>query len=309
MEIAISPAIAQGSPEPAVAEPISPELVLVDPELRRALQAQALARPPLQVVPDEEPLLREPSRPLKAPVATPAEPEPPAVLWTVPPLLAEPEVPQPEAQGALAWVRRRVVPTLLPISLALNAILIAFVISDATARQSSSSPPPLTTALPSAGSQQKPAPKPDRHRRQSGKGSTHKAPTHKSPAPKTRTAKARTSQVPHRRASAAGVVSNVVIERKLLTLIVQSPAGKLPRALIDPKTGLAKNNLQAVCRRENGSRSFLCVVQPAQHKSGEGLYVRYRLNRKRHGRHLCLVSLPKRVRAIPGEQDRPAECD
>jgi hypothetical protein len=73
------------------------------------------------------------------------------------------------------------------------------------------------------------------------------------------------------------------VERKLLTLIVQAPAGKLPQVLIDAKTGLAKNNLQAVCRRIGRSRSVLCVVQSAHHKSGEGLYVRYRGNRKGTG--------------------------
>jgi len=44
---------------------------------------------------------------------------------------------------------------------------------------------------------------------------------------------------------------------KAAHLIVQAPAGKLPRVLIDSKTGLAKNNLQAVCHRESGSRSLL----------------------------------------------------
>jgi hypothetical protein len=71
-----------------------------------------------------------------------------------------------------------------------------------------------------------------------------------------------------------------LLERKLLNQIVQAPAGKLPRVLIDAKTGLAKNNLHAVCRRSGGSRSFLCLVQPVHHKPGEGLFVRYRSNRK-----------------------------
>src|SRR5947207_2197991 len=71
-------------------------------------------------------------------------------------------------------------------------------------------------------------------------------------------------------------------EREPLNRLVQTPAGKLPRALIDSKTGLAKNGLQAVCRSEN-ARSFLCVVQPPKHRPGEGLYVRYRLNGKGNG--------------------------
>src|SRR4051794_21672674 len=61
MKIANLPAIAAPTPEPKVSEPISPELVLVDPELRRAVLAQeareaqaALERARLQVVPDVE---------------------------------------------------------------------------------------------------------------------------------------------------------------------------------------------------------------------------------------------------------------
>jgi hypothetical protein len=142
------------------------------------------------------------------------------------------------------------VPVLLPLSLALNAILIAFAVSDATtSSEPAPAPPPLNVTLPGkAGGQQ-------------AKGGAN-------PTAATRAAR-------HPR--------NPALERKLLTTIVQSPAGKLPRGLIDSKTGLAKNGLQAVCRRETGRRTFLCVVQPPKHKPGEGLYVRYRLNRKGKG--------------------------
>jgi hypothetical protein len=66
-----------------------------------------------------------------------------------------------------------------------------------------------------------------------------------------------------------------VVERKILALVVQTPS-RLPAALIDKRTGLAKNNLQAVCRPAS-SGGYLCVVRPASHKPGEGLYVRYRV--------------------------------
>jgi hypothetical protein len=68
----------------------------------------------------------------------------------------------------------------------------------------------------------------------------------------------------------------------VLGIVVQAPAGKLPPALINSRTGLAKNNLQAVCRL-GGSRSFLCTVAPLHHKAKEGLYVRYRLRRDGRG--------------------------
>jgi hypothetical protein len=64
------------------------------------------------------------------------------------------------------------------------------------------------------------------------------------------------------------------IEQELLQLIVRSPSTRLPRALVDPKTGLAVNNLQTVCRASVRG-TYLCLVRPSLHRPGEGLYVRY----------------------------------
>jgi hypothetical protein len=71
------------------------------------------------------------------------------------------------------------------------------------------------------------------------------------------------------------IAASAAAEQRILALVVQSPSGKLPPALVDRRTGLAKNNLQAVCHSEPSS-SFLCLVRPARHRAGEGLYVRYR---------------------------------
>jgi len=68
----------------------------------------------------------------------------------------------------------------------------------------------------------------------------------------------------------APIEARAAVEQKIL----QSLTGKLPAALVDPKTGLPKNNLQAVCRRV--SDSFLCTVRPAGGRRGEGLRARYR---------------------------------
>jgi hypothetical protein len=76
--------------------------------------------------------------------------------------------------------------------------------------------------------------------------------------------------------------ANAAAEQRILALVVQSPSGKLPRALVDPRTGLAKNNLQAVCRSAPPS-SFLCLVRPARHRPNEGLYVLYRPTRDGRG--------------------------
>ena len=73
---------------------------------------------------------------------------------------------------------------------------------------------------------------------------------------------------------AAGRESSTTVERKILALIVRSPK-RLPAALIDPSTGLPKNNLQATCRA-GSDRSFTCFVRPPQHRPNEGLRVSYR---------------------------------
>jgi hypothetical protein len=262
MEIAISPAIAAESPVSALSEPISPELVLVDPELRRALQAQPLERASLRLVSTEPSLLvRAPGPAPVAPSDLPRQAQP----ATLP---ASGSLPLPEAEPSrarrvLARTRRHPVRAVLPISLVLNAILITLAVSDATV-----SPQP-TMARPSLS------------QTTSANGKQTPSLSAKVKRPSSRTRKAAASE-PRATAPRFGA-RDPRLERKLLNLVVQAPAGKLPPALIDAKTGLAKNNLHAVCRRESGRRTFLCLVQPAKHKPGEGLYARYRPNRKGTG--------------------------
>jgi hypothetical protein len=82
---------------------------------------------------------------------------------------------------------------------------------------------------------------------------------------------------------AAAREKSAAVERRLLSLIVQSPVGKLPPALINKKTGLAKNNLQAVCTRSDNSRSFLCVVKSVLQPAAGAVYAYYRPTRKGRG--------------------------
>jgi hypothetical protein len=254
MKIASAPAIAGRPREPAVPEPsnpipepVSPELVLVDPTLREVLLArESAARVALQVVPDVEPPETPPeSVPEREPVAVPK------IVWFSDRQAAVPAAPPPQAVEVPVGRWRKPVRVILPISLALNAILIALSVSDATVSPQASSPAPAIDATVPGNTTQ----------------------TTASP-PKGRAKAGAASGVTHPR--------NAGIERKVLNLIVQAPAGRLPRALIDPKSGLAKNGLQAVCRREM-ARSYLCLVQPPRHMPGEGLYARYRLNRNGNG--------------------------
>jgi hypothetical protein len=262
MEIAISPAIAAGRPEPAISEPISPELVLVDPELRRALQAEALERAPLRLVtPEPEPSWwpREAERSPVAPAELPSQAQR-TVPTPVP--LARPEGEPPRAHHPLARAGRYLVHAILPISLVLNAILITLAVSDATVSPAPTAAGPSLnrTAPDSNGQTPLPAAQPKRRSTQTRAAVTERKPT----APRLGARDPR-------------------LERKLLNLIVQAPAGRLPRELINSKTGLAKNNLHAVCRREAGRGSFLCLIRPSRHKPGEGLYARYRVKRKGKG--------------------------
>jgi hypothetical protein len=263
MEIAISPAIAARRPQPAISEPISPELVLVDPELRRALQAEALARAPLQLVVNPEPSRLAPASE-RSPVAASELPwQTHRAAVPAPVSLPLPEAEPPRARRGLAWPQRYLVRAILSISLVLNAILISLAVSDATVSpQSTTARPSVSPTAPDNGNHTPPL---------SAKVKRQPTRTRKAPATESKPTATRLGARDPR------------LERKLLHLIVQAPAGKLPRVLIDAKTGLAKNNLHAVCRRSGRSRSFLCVVQPTHHKPGEGLYVRYRSNRQGTG--------------------------
>jgi len=78
------------------------------------------------------------------------------------------------------------------------------------------------------------------------------------------------------------VLSRIEAERRVLARVVEAPAGKLPAKLIDRSSGLAKNNLQAICMRTDAT-TFLCVVRPASHRYGEGVYVLYSAARSPKG--------------------------
>jgi hypothetical protein len=168
---------------------------------------------------------------------------------------------------------------LLTVSLLANAILISVVIAGAsTEAQLVTLGAPLGVTTTKANlSLLRPSP--------AARRSTSRRSVRPSPAKAAVTSPGRSVAKRSRRAIDAGVrrETNGAVEGKLLALVVQSPKGKLPPTLIDPKTGLGKNNLQAVCNVSGGSTSFLCVVRPARHRPTEGLYVRYRPTRSGRG--------------------------
>jgi len=238
---------------------ISPELVLVDSELRSSLLAQQLEELLLEALPDSglRPVRTEPAPSL----FEPAEPLPRRVA----PMPLSVALQRPGQFGARPRRKRRLSPALLSVSLAVNVIVIALSVSDARVAQTSpSSPasidPPAPDQLP------RPTTQPP---------ATKKA---LRPSAGANRAMRRTKQRVSKKAAATTHVTRGKAEQNVLNTVIQSPAKKLPRALIDSSTGLAKNGLQALCRPDG--YSFLCVVQPARHKPREGLYVRYYPNRK-----------------------------
>jgi hypothetical protein len=185
-------------------EAISPELVLVDPVLRRRALAQ------LNQAPTPDVLAARP-----APVA---EPRPAPVR----PPEALPPAPAAKRSHAL-----RFAPVLLPAALVFG-VVVALAASELDRQE--------TTLVP--------------------------------------TAPSRVAQPRHKSAPGEAEARSAA-ERALLAAVVESPQGRLPRTLINPQTGLARNNLQAVCRPEPGSRAFACVVQRAGKTPRPLLEVRY----------------------------------
>jgi hypothetical protein len=245
-----------------VPESISPELVLVDLELRRRVLAQQLEELLLEALPEPAPRPSQ-TEPPPSPVER-AEPLPQSAA----PMPLSQVLHRPGQVAPKPRRKRRLAPALLPVSLAVNVIVIALSVSDARiARTSPSSPLAIDPPTP----------------RQLAPPMT-KRPMKKAqrPAANAQTRTVRKSKPGAQRRSATVRETRGKVEQKVLNTVIQSPAGRLPRALIDPRTGLAKNNLQAVCRSSSGG-GFLCLVRPVQHRTGEGLYAAYKPSKNGKG--------------------------
>ena len=260
-------------------EPVSPELVLVDPELAARVRA------------------------------SPIEDAPPYALYATHALtgVAELTPRQPvtangaartDARSGHSRAFKRLGGSLFGISLMLSGFAVAYGVSGNDSEPSVVAPAEVGATVPEAGggSRRASARTVDRQRRASVARTTARArpvakprrrPDSRAKRSTPATPKRSTPATPKRRkraaAAAAARETSAVVERKLLSVIVQSPAGKLPPALINKRTGLAKNNLQAVCTRSSDSRSFLCVVKSALQPAAGRVYALYRPTQKGRG--------------------------
>jgi hypothetical protein len=262
-------------------EPVSPELVLVDPELAARVRASPIERAPPYALPPTRGLTGAAELMPRQPVTANGAPS---------------TVPHPTHSRAL----RRLGGSLLGISLMAIGFGAAYGLSGNDTDESG-------VVLPEAGATVQAA---NGGSRRDATGTLERQPPvsvastraragvtkpGRRPGSSTKSqrrpdlsAKRRTRAAPKRRARAAvGVAAarekSAAVERRLLSLIVQSPVGKLPPALINKKTGLAKNNLQAVCTRSDNSRSFLCVVKSVLQPAAGAVYAYYRPTRKGRG--------------------------
>jgi hypothetical protein len=188
-------------------EPVSPELILVDPELAERERARLREKAALEAY-----LAGHPA---------PSLPQP---------LVAEPQLVTTASRlTTREFLRRRVLPAALVASLFANGYFVADVVL-----------------------------------RTDGEASTAVAVAVR-PAATVASAPVRTP---------TPVARKTIVEQKLVSLVLSAPARKLPRAFVDPKTGLVRNNVQVVCRAAK-HRSYLCTVRLANARSRKALVVRY----------------------------------
>lgn len=225
----------RGSPEHLLAsgglqpEPVSPELVLVDPELARRERARLEEKARLASFLDVEVLRR----------AVEQEPGP----WD--------DEETSAVRGDLrSFARHRLLPAMLLGSLFANGVLAAALVVRTDDSRS-------IGVAPAAARSVEVAP-------------TSEVQVSSTVAP--RVGAAATTSTPGGRA--LRLPQRALIERRLVSLILQAPARKLPSAFLDPATGLVRNNVQVTCRRAQ-SRSYLCAVQMPNVDASGGILVRY----------------------------------
>jgi hypothetical protein len=219
-------------------EPVSPELVLVDPDLARRERARLEERAYLEAV-----------------VATsvPTSALPPVDVATLRRVVetSSPagddmlEEQEDRWRPVITFTRKRLLPAALMCSLLVNGFLVA----DLVARKGRETVTPVAVRIVPSSEELTSAP------------STNAV----GPMAPVLTPK-----------SATTTQTKTSVERRLVSLILAAPVAKLPRRFVDATTGLVKNNVHVVCSRKT-LRSFLCAVRLPGDRPAQGIYVRYRI--------------------------------
>jgi hypothetical protein len=214
-------------------EPVSPELVLVDPELARRERARLEEKAYLKSYVDVEALRR--------------------ALETEPPLAAETTPSGPYWRDVASFSKRRLVPVALMCSLLANGFLVADLVGGKgeSASQVAVRMVTLTENL-------------------------------QAKAPRNSVPRATAERSPKKRVPTQPLASKGAVEREVVSLILAAPTNKLPRAFLDPATGLVRNNVQVICTKRK-HHSFLCAVRPPSRGANSALYVRYRIAKNGQG--------------------------
>jgi hypothetical protein len=235
---------------------ISPELVLVDPELAR------VARTKLLLEAENKAALRRASVELEDKPDQSVIGPPYHQLLTPPIVVANGARHEGRSAPKLSRSSRVLsfaAPSILTVSLLLNLMLAGVLLGGAgegpSLEPATVSPTSASTTQEGRGIASTTAPGRGRANRRASNPSVRKRTTHDNAS---------------RRKAAA--------ERAVLALVQAAPRSRLT-PLIDQTSGLLKNNVQAVCRRHagGGHLRFLCVVRAAGAAAGEGLYLTYAL--------------------------------
>jgi hypothetical protein len=225
-------------------EPVSPELVLVDPDLARRERARLEERAYLEaVVATSGPTAALPPVDVAA-LRRVVETSSPAADDML-------EEDEERWRHVITFTRKRLLPAALMCSLLVNGFLVA----DLVARKGGETVTPVAVRMAT---------------------SSEELPT----APSTNDVGPMAPVLPAKSATATQTKTSV--ERRLVSLILAAPVAKLPRRFVDSTTGLVKNNVHVVCSRKT-RRSFLCAVRLPGDRPAQGIYVRYRVRSGANG--------------------------